>query len=52
MQLLTVAEYARHKGVSQQAVYQKIRRGKLKTVTEKVDVIRVPVEDMDLQSVH
>jgi predicted DNA-binding protein YlxM (UPF0122 family) len=47
MKLLTVAQYARHKGVSQQAVYQKIKRNKLKTVIEKVEVMRIPVEDIE-----
>lgn len=52
MQLLTVAQYAKLKKVSPQAVYQKIHRGKLKTVSEKVEIIRIPVEDTELESVQ
>ena len=45
--LLSVNEYARRKGVSPQAVYKKIRRGTLKTVVEKVERIKIVVEDTD-----
>jgi hypothetical protein len=47
MKLLSVAQYALLKGVKPQAVYQRIKRGTLKTVIEKREVIRIPVEDVE-----
>jgi len=47
MQLYSVAQYARMKGISTQAVYKKIHNKKLKTVIEKIDRVRVVVEDTE-----
>ena len=47
MQLMSVPEYARFKGVTPQAIYGKIKRGTLKTVTEKVEELRIVVEDTE-----
>lgn len=52
MQLLSVPQYAKLKGISQQAVYGRIRRGTLKTVTEKVEQVRVVVDDTEMQDVN
>lgn len=51
MQLLSVTQYARKMGISPQAVYQKIRRNKLKTVVQKVDVIRIVIDATELDEV-
>jgi len=47
MQLLSVNEYARLRGITPQAVYKKVTSGKLKTKTVKVERIRIIVEDTD-----
>lgn len=51
MRYLTRAEYAALKGISRQAVEQRIKRGTLPTVTLKMDVERIPVEDIELEGV-
>ena len=47
MKLLTVAQYARLKNVTPQAIYQRISRGTLKTVVQKVENLRIPVDDTE-----
>lgn len=51
MQYLTVAAYAKLKGISRQAVYQQIQRKTLPLVTIKEEVQRIPVDDIELKSV-
>ena len=50
MKLYTVTEYARHMKISPQAVYKKIGSGKLKTLIEKVDRVRIVVDDNTSES--
>jgi len=45
MKLYTVLEYAEMKDISPQAVYKQIKSNKLKTVIQKVDHVRIVVED-------
>ena len=52
MHYLTIAEYARLKGVSRQAVQDRIRRKTLPYVVTRVDIRRIPVEDTELAGVN
>jgi hypothetical protein len=45
MQLLTVADYARLKNISTQAVYKQIKNRRVKTKTKKIDRVHIVVED-------
>jgi len=49
MQLLTVTQYAKQHGVTTQSVYQRIRRGTLKTKTIKRPVVVIPVENINAE---
>ena len=48
---LTKSEYARLKGVSHQAICERVKRGTLKTAKVKIEVERIPVEDAELRKV-
>ena len=51
MKYLTITEYAKMKHISYQAVQDRIRRGKLSLTKIKVDAHRIPVEDVECESV-
>ncbi len=53
MQYLTVKEYAALKGISRQAVEDRIRRGTLPVtfINMKVKAKRIPVEDTEAENV-
>lgn len=51
MQYLTRTEYADLKGITRQAVEQKIKRGTLPTVKVKIEVERIAVEDTEMDDV-
>lgn len=46
MQLLTVTQYARRHNISQQAVYKRIKSGKLTTKKVKVEQVRIVDDTM------
>jgi hypothetical protein len=48
---LTIAQYARLKGITPQAVQGKIKRGKLKLVTVDLPAKRIFVDDMELEKI-
>ena len=52
MKYLTKTEYARLKGISRQAVNDRIKRKKLHLVPVKTEVLRIPVEDTELAAVN
>lgn len=45
--LITIREYAKRKGVSEQAVYDKIKRGTLKAFYENVRVMRLEWDEKE-----
>ena len=52
MQHLTVPQYAKHKGISHQAVYAQIKRGTLPFVRTTISKkeLRIPVEDIEMKN--
>ena len=51
MKLMTITEYAKHKGVTRQAVQDRIRRGTLAVVVKNFKRNMIPVDDTNDESV-